>query len=169
MEDRRPAEDVAADHGRQQGRCHGRRQDDAGKIAVQFFQGEHDAGQGRIKGRRQTGTGTGRDEVAFFHARPPQGPAQALSRHGADLDGRPFAAQGQAHADADDATDELDPENAQPAHADGPQDDAFYLGMPFCHSIGFAVPRCRQSRAAANKTPNQDRFRSTPPLARTLA
>lgn len=72
MEDRRPAEDVAADHGRQQGCCHGRRQDDTGKIAVQFFQGEHDAGQGRIKGRRQTGTGTGRDEVAFFHARPPQ-------------------------------------------------------------------------------------------------
>lgn len=136
MEDRRPAEDVAADHGRQQGRCHGRRQDDAGKIAVQFFQGEHDAGQGRIKGRRQTGTGTGRDEVAFFHARPPQGPAQALSRHGADLDGRPFAAQGQAQADADDATDELDPENAQPAHADGPKMTPFTWGMPLPPALG---------------------------------
>lgn len=87
---------------------------------MQFLQGKHDACQWRIESRRQAGAGTGRDEIAFFHPRPAESPAQALGGDGTDLDGRSFAAQGQAQADADDAADELDPEDAQPAHADGP-------------------------------------------------
>ena len=92
MKDRFPAKDEAAGHGRYQSRCHGRCQDDAGKITVQLFQGENRPGQGRIKGRCQAGTGTGCDQIAFFHARPPQGPAHTLRRHGTELDRRAFAA-----------------------------------------------------------------------------
>ena len=44
MKDRFPAKDETAGHGRYKSCCHGRRQDDAGKITVQLFQGENRPG-----------------------------------------------------------------------------------------------------------------------------
>lgn len=110
------------------GAGHGGQEDGAGKIPVQFFQRKHHARQGCIESSRQPGAGAAGDEVPLFHPCAAQKTGQALGRHGTDLDGWSFPAQGESGTDAQGTGQDLYPQDAEPFHFIEPQDDTFHLG-----------------------------------------
>ena len=83
---------------------------------------------GCVEGSRQAGAGAAGDKVPLFHPRPPQKAGQPLGRHGADLYGWPFLAQGQACADTQSTGQDFHPQHAEPFHFVQAENDALHLG-----------------------------------------
>ena len=95
---------------------------------MDFLEGEDHARQGCVEGRCQAGGSTARNQVAFLHARAAEKAAHALGRHGAELDGRALASEGEARAEADDPAGQLHVQDAEPVEPHEAQNDALDLG-----------------------------------------